>query len=109
MNHPAEQDYHDLLSLKITELKNRAKQLGVEESTYDARSSVSIRKAIWLNLGDLKLEKVDLPVDKEDSKRIYDKLETYLPYYALFQSDRSSLNRSQRLSCLYPVHISGYS
>lgn len=97
-NHPAEQDYHDLLSLKITELKNRAKQLGVEESTYDARSSVSIRKAIWLNLGDLKLEKVDLPVDKEDSKRIYDKLETYLPYYALFQSDRSSSDSDKEIT-----------
>lgn len=34
--------------------------------------------------------KTDIPVDKEDSKKIYDKLEEYLPYYALFQSDRSS-------------------
>lgn len=97
-NHPSEKDYNDLLGLKITELKNRAKQLDINEVDYDARSSVSIRKAIWSNLDDLKLEKKDLLVDKEDSKKIFDKLVAYLPYYALFQSDRSSSDSDKEIT-----------
>jgi len=41
-------------------------------------------------LGELSLQKTDLLVDKEDTKKVYETLKTYLPIYALFQSDRQS-------------------
>ncbi|MDO5714847.1 MAG: ATP-dependent endonuclease [Tissierellia bacterium] len=97
-NHPSEEQYDDLLTLKITELRKRAKDLDVDENEYDARSSVSLRRAIWKNCDDLKLNNIDVPVDKEDSKKIYTKLETYLPYFALFQSDRSSSDSDKEIA-----------
>jgi len=96
-NHPSEEFYNDLLTLKISELKKRAKELDVSESTFDARSSVSLRKAIWNNCDNLKLIKTNVPVDKEESKKIYAKLEGYLPYYALFQSDRTSSDSDKEI------------
>lgn len=97
-SHPSENQYDDLLNLKITDLRKRAKELGVDENEYDARSSVSLRKAIWKNCDDLNLNNTDVPVDKEDSKKIYAKLETYLPYFALFQSDRSSSDSDKEIT-----------
>lgn len=96
-NHPSEEFYNDLLILKISELKKRAKELDISESTFDARSSVSLRKAIWNNCDNLKLIKTNVPVDKEESKKIYAKLEEYLPYYALFQSDRASSDSDKEI------------
>lgn len=97
-NHPSNASYNDLLTLKITELRKRAKELEISEETYDARSSVSLRRAIWNNSSDLNLRVTDVPVDKEDLKKIYSKVETYLPYYALFQSDRSSSDSDKEIT-----------
>ncbi|SHE22980.1 predicted ATP-dependent endonuclease, OLD family [methanotrophic endosymbiont of Bathymodiolus puteoserpentis (Logatchev)] len=51
-----------------------------------------MRKAIWSSTKELDLGIVELPVTKpkEDSKRIWEQIDKYLPLYALFQSDRSS-------------------
>lgn len=97
-NHPSDASCKDLLTLKITELRKRAKELEISEETYDARSSVSLRRAIWNNSSDLNLRVTDVPVDKEDLKKIYSKIETYLPYYALFQSDRSSSDSDKEIT-----------
>lgn len=97
-NHPSDENFNDLLTLKIKDLKQRAKDLNIDESKYDARSSVSLRQAIWKANEKLNLVTTDVPVDKEDSKKIYSKLETYLPYYALFQSDRSSSDTDKEIT-----------
>lgn len=97
-NHPSDASCKDLLTLKITELRKRAKELEISEETYDARSSVSLRRAIWNNSSDLNLRVTDVPVDKEDLKKIYSKIETYLPYYALFQSNRSSSDSDKEIT-----------
>ncbi len=47
-----------------------------------------MRKAIWQCCTNLELEETELIANKEDSKKIYEALETYLPTFALFQSDR---------------------
>lgn len=97
-NHPSDENFNDLLTLKIKDLKQRAKDLNIDKSKYDARSSVSLRQAIWKENEKLNLATTDVPVDKEDSKKIYSKLETYLPYYALFQSDRSSSDTDKEIT-----------
>lgn len=96
-NHPTADKYSDLLSLKIKDLKDRAKALSIEPTSYDARSSVSIRNAIKQSCDDLKLKFTELPVDGEDSKRIYAQLESFLPIYALFQSDRASSDSDKEI------------
>ena len=97
-NHPSNDKFNDLLTLKITDLRKRANELGIAVDQYDARSSVSIRKAIWSKCKKLDLLEIEIPVDKEDSKKIYEKLEGYLPHYALFQSDRSSSDSDKEVT-----------
>jgi hypothetical protein len=56
------------------------------------KGNPGMRQALWAAAADLKLSETALPVSKpkEDSKRIWDQLESHLPMFALFQSDRSS-------------------
>jgi hypothetical protein len=92
-HHPTADGYSDLHSLKITDLRKRAKELGVDESTVeDARTSAGWRKAIWARAPDLKLATCELEIGKfaKESKAMQDKLFSYFPLFALFQSDRES-------------------
>jgi len=45
---------------------------------------------------DLSLANVQVPIAKEDGKRIWEKLSEHLPLFALFQSDRASRIRTQK-------------
>jgi hypothetical protein len=51
-----------------------------------------MRKAIWESVDDLECTEssLELGKSKEDGKRVWEKLESYLPIYVLFQSDRSN-------------------
>lgn len=91
-NHPSEENYKDLLSLRNNDLKRRAKSLGIDEELYNASINSEIRHSIWGNISaeELQLSETLLPVDKESSKEIYGQIQKYLPTYALFQSDRPS-------------------
>ena len=88
--YPSEENCKDLLLLKSTELKRRAENLDIPKENYNASINASIRRAIFNNSSDLNLVETDLAVDKEDSKKIFNKLEEYFPTYALFQSDMAS-------------------
>ncbi|MCW8345475.1 AAA family ATPase [Vibrio sp. ZSDZ65] len=88
--HPTVTSASDLLTLKRTDLRSRANQIGVEQDAYNASINASIRQAIRANIEDLDLSHTELLVDKEDSKKVYDSIKSYLPLYALFQSDRPS-------------------
>ena len=89
-NHPNKDKFSDLLLLNQTKLKLRAHDLGVDESTYNRTINTEIRKAIWNSEQTLDIQQTEIPVDKEDTKKIYESLKKYLPIYNLFQSDRSS-------------------
>lgn len=89
-NHPTSQNADDLLELKRADLRSRADDLGIEQNTYNRNINSAIRTAIWNQIGALNLTPTDLLIDKEDSKKVYDVLKTFLPVYALFQSDRQS-------------------
>lgn len=89
-NHPSLDSYNDLLFLKNSELKSRMQKLGVAQVDVDLRSNVSLREAIWNSCDDLQLRNTEILLNKEDAKIIWDKLSSYLPTFALFQSDRGS-------------------
>jgi len=89
-NHPSVAGSNDLILLKNDKLKARANQLGVPPANYNASINSSIRQAIWNYIGILNLTITEIPVDKEDSKKIWDILQSWMPVYALFQCDRKS-------------------
>jgi predicted ATPase len=88
-NHPTATGISNLLELKEKDLQAIIKQ---GEIACALKGNPLMRKAIWENAKDLALAEVEIPVTKpkEDSKRIWEQLDKYLPLFALFQSDRSS-------------------
>jgi len=88
-NHPTSQGIDNLLELKEKDL-----QKIIKEKNLDAKlkGNPQMRRAIWESVTDLQLSEVEIPVSKpkEDSKRIWEQIESHLPIFALFQSDRSS-------------------
>ena len=68
-------------------------ELGVE--CEDKRKNACLRKAIWNKYSssdELNLDEIEIDVNSKDGdiKAIWSKLQTYLPYYSLFQSDRKN-------------------
>ena len=90
--HPATENYNDLLSLKIADLKKRASNLNVDLQNVNQTISANIRSAIWAS-AEQHLEETRISLTKEDGKRIYDALSKKFPYYALFKSDRPSTDQ----------------
>lgn len=88
-NHPSAQGIQNLLECKEKDLQLKIKELGLD---IPLKGNPGMRKAIWAASIDLKLQETFIQVNKakEDTKRIWDQLESYLPMFALFQSDRSS-------------------
>lgn len=92
-NHPTNPLCADLLLKKQATLSSLIENLGVK--CEDKRKNACLRKAIWNNYSssdELKLEDIEIDVNSKegDIKAIWSKLQTYLPYYSLFQSDRKN-------------------
>lgn len=88
-NHPTARRFEQLLTKKNTELKKIAERMSIDNDV-DMRSNVALRRAIWNKCDDLKLQTVEIPLEKEDAKTIWKQLFKYLPEYALFRADRPS-------------------
>jgi putative ATP-dependent endonuclease of OLD family len=88
-NHPSTSGFQNLLEHKEKDLQTKVKELKLD---VPLKGNPGMRKAIWAAGGDLRLTETVIPVSKakEDAKRIWDQIESYLPIFALFQSDRSS-------------------
>lgn len=87
--HPTGNHCSNLLLKKNTELKTiiQDNKILCENQTVNAM----MRKSIWNHFkDDLNLLSIEIDVTKEDAKRIWDKLNTYLPSYSLFQADRKN-------------------
>ena len=56
----------------------------------DKRKRADIRKAIYQVINDKELKTVELAIDKEDGKNIWNSISTDLPLFFLFQSDRAN-------------------
>ncbi|WP_316804392.1 ATP-binding protein [Pedobacter nototheniae] len=88
-NHPTHAECSDLLLAKNAELKKTLKNFEIECENQTANAI--IRKAIWEKFADeLALAEVELDVTKGETKDIWEKLQSYLPFYILFQSDRKN-------------------
>ena len=87
--HPTADGVSGLLELKEKELQA---QIKAKELAVQLKGNPGMRRALWEAEADLKLADVALPMGKakEDSKRIWEQLDSHLPIFALFQSDRSS-------------------
>ncbi len=88
-DHPSAPGFQNLLELKEKDLQAKVKELKLD---VPLKGNPGMRQAIWAAAGDLQLQETAIPVSKakEDTKRIWDQIESHLPMFALFQSDRSS-------------------
>ena len=95
-DHPYGDSVGDLLELKISDLKKRAKEMGVDLAGVNTTKKSDIRHAIWKSQ-DLQFKLRDIPIDakgKEDFKGLYTQIKTnHLPMFALFKSDRENLDK----------------
>jgi len=91
--HPISDNLTDLLYLKNSELKTRARDLGVELEGVDQRINSSLRQAIWRSAGDFEVAQREIDIEKEDAKKIWTVLNKQLPVFALFHSDRKSTDQ----------------
>lgn len=91
--HPTVDGATDLLGLKQTDLRARLRSLGIDSPEINHASNPAMRKAIRDSLGELRLTKQVVELDKEDGKRIWEALQKELPVYALFRADRPSTDQ----------------
>lgn len=91
--HPTREGCTDLHSLKITPLKSRAREHGVDLANVNQTIKTDIRKAIWEHVGDLQLQHSEIDLSAETGKAAWDQIELHLPVYALFKSDRASTDQ----------------
>lgn len=88
-NHPTGSNCSDLLQKKNTELQKIIKDHSITCSNNTINAVM--RTAIWHHFNtELDLAEIEIDVTKGDTKSIWDKLQTYLPLYTLFQSDRKN-------------------
>jgi predicted ATP-dependent endonuclease of OLD family len=88
-NHPTNNSCKDLLQKKNTELQKTIKDSSITCSNQTINAVM--RTSIWQYFNsDLQLSEIEIDVTKGDTKSIWDKLQTYLPLYSLFQSDRKN-------------------
>lgn len=85
-------DFKDnpLITLKIGDLKKVANDNNLDDFVQDKRVLSDFRKAIYQNTSNQQTETVLIPIDKEDSKKVYLSISSEFPYFALFQSDRQN-------------------
>ena len=92
--HPTAEGYGDLLTLKISELKARAQQLGVPLGAVNQTISTKLRRAIWNHAADLAPAIVPIDLMKaEQAKVVWEQLREHMPVFALFKSDRPSTDQ----------------
>lgn len=88
-NHPTNPNCSDLLLKKNAELKRIISDAGIECENQNVNTI--LRSAIWGYYGDaLDLQDVEIEVSKDDVKKIWEKLSSYMPVYSLFQADRKN-------------------
>jgi len=88
-NHPTNVNCSELLIKKNTEYRRIITQNEIECDNQTINATM--RTAIWNHFADdLQLEEIEIDTSKEDAKNIWDKIQSYLPLYCLFQSDRKN-------------------
>lgn len=87
--HPVNDEIQkNLLRTKRDELKTIVETQNLQ--CADKRKSALLRKAIRDSYNQLNLQEIEIVVDAEDAKKIWEQLQNYLPVYSLFHSDRKN-------------------
>ncbi len=96
--HPVNDRLKELLSLRISDLKKLANELGIETSRYNATISSEIRREIReTQRPSMQLDEILIEINKEDTRTIYGQITKYFPIYALFQSDRKNVDKDSEV------------
>lgn len=91
--HPSNEGVSDLILLKQSELVSRARKLEVDLSNANRTRNSEVRSAIRSGVGALEYSIQQIPLDKEDARKVWQALKSHLPTFALFQSDRPSTDQ----------------
>lgn len=91
--HPSSDNVKDLIQLKNSDLKKRAKELKIDLNNVDQTVNAQLRKCIRQNEKDLKTNSVFVPLNENNGAKVWMGLKQYLPIYALFKSDRESTDQ----------------
>ena len=88
-NHPVNQHCSDLLNKRDIDLKRILDEQNIEcpDRTRNAVMREAIRNHYRANL---QLNIIDIDVSKNDAKSVWERLQSYLPIYSLFQADRKN-------------------
>lgn len=86
--HPTAENFNDLFSLNILQLRARARELGVDLEGVNETIKSAIRHAIWQSISDDQLAKQ--LIELEVKSKIWKPLQNTLPLFQLFKSDRPS-------------------
>lgn len=89
--HPTNDGLRDLIALSNAALKKLAKDRlnPAAFAAVNKSTNPQLRAALW-GTEELEFAETTVPLSKEDGGKIWQKLATYLPHFALFQSDRKS-------------------
>lgn len=88
-NHPTNDACKDLLLKKNQDLKKIIERDGID--CPDKSINSVVRSSIWNHYSeDLQLNEIEIDVTKGETKSIWAKMNSYLPLYVLFQSDRKN-------------------
>jgi len=105
--HPSNDDFlRAILTKKIKELQDFVKNNEIKCS--DNRKAALLRRAIRDYYSDnegLLFSSIDIPIDAEGLKEIWDKLKNYLPVFALFHSDRKNVDQDDEIQDPLKVKI----
>lgn len=95
-DHPTATGFDNLLDLKEKELQELVEKNGAGKVK---KGNPKMRELIWKSCPDLQIQEVKLTLNKskEDGKKIWEQIESYLPIYALFQSDRNSQDKDKEV------------
>lgn len=97
-------DVKDLLSQKQNTLKEKLNSLGIKEGVNKTINSI-MRKAIRdYYIDKTRYGEIEIEVEKEDGRKIYDKIKERLPLFSLFKSDR--VNSDKESEVQDPLSIS---
>lgn len=87
--HPTNPACSNLLQKKDSELRKIIESSNID--CPDKTRNAIMRKSIWNHyINNLQLATQEIDISKGDTKSIWDKLQTYLPVFTLFQADRKN-------------------
>lgn len=94
-NHPSNDGFSDLLSKKNSELKTRIRALHLEDHVNLTINS-EMRHKLWDQLGtSIIFAPTLINADQADEKKLWPKIQLFLPVYRLFKSDRTSTDKDE--------------